>query len=106
MITIIVFTLLDYLISLLIWAIVLQIIVSWLLAFNILDARNRFVWTVNDFLFRVTDPFLRPIRRRLPNFGNIDLSPWVLVLLLQFVVRPILAWLFAGIHFGAWGSLF
>ncbi len=106
MITIIIFTLLSYLISLLIWAVILQIIISWLLAFNILDSRNRLVWTVNDFLFRVTEPFLRPIRRRLPNFGNLDLSPWVLVLVLQFVVRPILGWLFTGIHFGVWQSLF
>lgn len=106
MITIIIFTLLDYLISLLIWAVVLQIIVSWLLAFNVLDGRNRFVWTVNDFLYRVTDPLLRPIRRRLPSFGNLDWSALVLLLALQFVVRPIMAWLFAGIHYGVWGSLF
>ena len=105
MITIIIFTLLSYLISLLIWAVILQIVISWLLAFGVLDSRNRIVWTVNDFLYRITDPFVRPIRRRLPTFGNIDLAPWVLILLLQFIARPILDWLFAGIHYGVWGSL-
>jgi YggT family protein len=106
LISIIVFTLLSYLISLLVWAIILQIIISWLLAFNILDSRNRLVWTINDFLVRITDPILRPIRRWVPSFGNIDLSPWIAVLLLRFVAQPILAWLFAGIHYGVWGPLF
>jgi uncharacterized protein YggT (Ycf19 family) len=41
-----------------------------------------------------------------PSFGNIDLSPWIAVLLLRFVAQPILAWLFAGIHYGVWGPLF
>ncbi len=101
MITII-FNLLIYLVQLLIWAVVLQIIVSWLLAFNVLDSRNRIVWTINDFLFRVTDPFLRPIRRRMPNLGNIDISPFILIIVLRLLIIPLLVWMEFGILTGNW----
>ncbi len=101
MITII-FNLLIYLVQLLIWAVVLQIIVSWLLAFNVLDSRNRIVWTINDFLYRVTDPFLRPIRRRMPNLGNIDISPFILIIVLRLLVIPLLVWVEFGILTGNW----
>ncbi len=53
-----------------------------LTSFGVLDTRNRIVWTINDFFYRITEPALRPIRNILPNFGGIDLSPWVLVVLL------------------------
>ncbi len=101
MITII-FNLLIYLVQLLIWAVVLQIIVSWLLAFNVLDSRNRIVWTINDFLYRVTDPFLRPIRRRMPNLGNIDISPFILIIVLRLLIIPLLVWMEFGILTGNW----
>ncbi len=54
-----------------------------LAAFGVLDTRNRIVWTIGDFLYRITEPALRPIRNVLPNFGNIDISPVILILLLQ-----------------------
>jgi YggT family protein len=98
----IIFNLLIYLVQLLIWAVVLQIIVSWLLAFNVLDSRNRIVWTINDFLFRVTDPFLRPIRRRMPNLGNIDISPFILIIVLRLLIIPLLVWMEFGILTGNW----
>jgi YggT family protein len=98
----IIFNLLIYLVQLLIWAVVLQIIVSWLLAFNVLDSRNRIVWTINDFLYRVTDPFLRPIRRRMPNLGNIDISPFILIIVLRLLVIPLLVWVEFGILTGNW----
>lgn len=63
------------------WAVLLAAIVQTLLAFNVLDGRNRIVWTIADFLYKVTEPALRPIRQRLPNLGGIDLSPLVLLLL-------------------------
>ena len=60
-------------------------ILSWLVAFNVLNTRNRFVYLLGDFLARITEPALRPIRRILPTLGGVDLSPLVLILLLMFV---------------------
>ena len=56
-----------------------------LTAFGVLDTRNRLVWTIGDFLYRVTEPILRPIRNAMPSFGSIDLSPIVVILLLQYI---------------------
>ncbi len=77
------FWLIDQLIGLYIWALILAAVVSLLISFGVLDSRNRFVWTVADFLEKITEPALRPIRRFLPNFGGIDISPVILILLLQ-----------------------
>jgi YggT family protein len=77
------FWLLDELLSLYIWAVILAAVFSMLASFGVLDTRNRVVWTIGDFLFRLTEPALRPIRNFLPSFGNIDLSPLILLLLLQ-----------------------
>ena len=63
------------LIGLYIWAVILAAVFSMLAAFGVLDTRNRLVWTIGDFLYRVTEPALRPIRNIMPNFGGIDLSP-------------------------------
>ena len=84
------FWLLDTAISLYVWALIIAAVLSLLIAFNVLDTRNRFVWAVGDFFYRLTEPALRPIRRRLPNLGGVDLSPLVLILLLQ-AVRILLA---------------
>jgi len=77
------FWLIDRLISLYTWAVILAAVFSMLAAFGVLDTRNRVVWTIGDFLYRITEPALRPIRNVLPNFGNIDISPVILILLLQ-----------------------
>jgi YggT family protein len=77
------FWLLDSLLNLYIWAVILAAVFSMLASFGVLDTRNRLVWTIGDFLYRVTEPGLRPIRNLLPNFGNIDVSPVILILLLQ-----------------------
>jgi YggT family protein len=84
------FWLLDTALSLYVWALIISAILSLLLAFNVLDSRNRFVWTVADFFYRVTEPVLRPIRKRLPNLGGVDLSPLVLIIALQ-ALRILLA---------------
>lgn len=68
-----------------VWALIISVVLSWLAAFGVLDTRNRFVYLVNDFFYRITEPALRPIRRILPSMGNVDLSPVVLILLLYFV---------------------
>ncbi len=77
------FWLLDRLISLYIWAVILSALFSMLASFGVLDTRNRIVWMIGDFLHRITEPALRPIRNILPNFGSIDISPVILILLLQ-----------------------
>jgi YggT family protein len=79
------FWLLTTIIEIYIWILIAGAILSWLIAFNVVNTRNRFVYMVGDFLHRVTEPVLRPIRRMLPNLGGIDLSPLVLILLLLFL---------------------
>ena len=80
----------DILLDLLIWVMIAQIIISWLLAFNILNMSNRFVNVVANALWQLTDPLLKPIRRFLPNVGGLDLSPIVLFLAIYFVRLVIL----------------
>tara|TARA_R110002012_G_scaffold67291_2_gene175471 strand:- start:310 stop:588 length:279 start_codon:yes stop_codon:yes gene_type:complete len=72
-------------IQLYIYALFIFIIMGWLVQFNVINAQNRFVYLVMDFLYRVTEPLLRPIRNVLPNLGGLDLSPIVLVLALSFI---------------------
>jgi YggT family protein len=68
-----------------IWLLIAQAVLSWLLAFGVVNRYNRAVATIGDFLWRITEPLLRPIRRILPDLGGIDISPVVLILLLYFV---------------------
>ncbi|SMF78945.1 YggT family protein [Tistlia consotensis] len=79
------FQLISTVISIYIWLLIASAILSWLVAFNIVNTSNRFVYMVGDFLYRITEPVLRPIRRILPTLGGIDLSPMVLILLLIFL---------------------
>ena len=79
------FWLIEEVINLYWWAVLLAVVFSNLISFNVLDQRNRVVWTISDFLFRLTEPALRPIRNVLPYFGGIDISPIVLLLLLTFL---------------------
>jgi YggT family protein len=74
-------------INIYVWLIIIQVVMSWLIAFNVINTNNRFVYMVGDFLYRVTEPAMRPIRRILPSLGGIDLSPMVLLLLLIFAQR-------------------
>ncbi len=67
------------------WCVFISVALSWLVAFNVVNTRNRFVYTVGDVLNRITEPALGQIRRRMPNLGNIDVSPVVLILLLYFL---------------------
>jgi YggT family protein len=80
-----IFWLASTLISLMIYAIIAAVVMNMLISFGVVNARSQFVYTVTDFLNRVTDPLLRPIRRVLPYFGNVDLSPLVALLLLEAV---------------------
>jgi len=80
-----IFILLDSVITIYIWIIIINAILSWLVAFNILNTQNRFVFSVLDTTYKLTDPALNKIRRFLPTFGSIDLSPVVLILFLMFI---------------------
>jgi len=70
------------LITLYIWILIAGAILSWLIAFNVVNMQNRIVYTISDLVHRLTEPALAPIRRFLPNLGGIDISPIILILLL------------------------
>jgi YggT family protein len=99
MITIL-FSLLLFVINLYFWAIILAAVFSMLSSFGVLDTRNRLVWTIGDFLYRVTDPVLRPIRNMLPNFGGIDISPLIVLALIQLAIVPLILRLQAALTTG------
>ena len=77
--------LVNTILSLMTWAIILSAIVSWLFAFDVINRRNRFVSQMADFLDRITAPILEPFRRIIPPLGGIDISPIVVLLLINFV---------------------
>ena len=80
-----IFILLDSMITIYLWIIIINAILSWLVAFNILNTQNRFVFSVLDTTYKLTDPALNKIRRFIPTFGSIDISPVILILLLMFL---------------------
>ena len=80
-----IFLLVDSVINIYIWLIIINAVLSWLVAFNILNTQNRFVFTVLSATHQLTDPVLNKIRRFIPNLGSIDISPVVLILLLIFI---------------------
>ncbi len=106
MLTGIIFGLLFWAVDLYGWALILAALISTLLSFNVLDRRNRAVWTVADFLNRITEPALRPIRAILPDLGGIDISPIIALVALRMVVTPLLNGLYQGLRFGVWQPLF
>lgn len=79
------------------WIIIVQAVLSWLIAFNVLNTRNQFVSTVWDMLYRITEPLLRPIRNMLPNLGGIDISPIILLLGIFFIKRVIELYLYPAV---------
>ncbi len=79
-----IFWLIDTVVGIYIFMLIASAILSWLVAFNVINTSNRFVYLVGDFLYRVTEPVLRPIRRIMPDLGGIDISPISLILILQF----------------------
>ena len=80
-----IFVLLDSIITIYLWIIIVNAVLSWLVAFNILNTQNRFVFSVLDATYKMTDPALNKIRRFIPIFGSIDISPVILILLLMFL---------------------
>ena len=87
--------LIDTVITLYIWILIAAAVLSWLIAFNVVNTRNQVVASIGDFLYRITEPALRPIRSILPNLGGIDISPVILILGLLFL-RNLIFWLALG----------
>ena len=80
-----IFLLVDSVINIYIWLIIINVLLSWLVAFNVLNTQNRFVFSILNATHQLTDPILNKIRRYIPNLGSIDISPVVLILLLIFI---------------------
>lgn len=76
------------------WLLIASAVVSWLVLFNVLNTRNDIVRAIWDFLYRITEPALRPIRRVIPNLGGIDISPVILLLLIFFIQRIITLYIY------------
>jgi YggT family protein len=87
------------LLTMLIWAIIISAIISWLVAFDVINLRNRFVYNVSRFLDAVTRPVLRPVQRFIPPLGGVDISPIIVIVVLQgasnyllpLIFRPLVA---------------
>jgi YggT family protein len=79
------FLVIDLALELYIWILIAAAIFSWLIAFNVVNVRNPVVGTIADFLYRITEPALRPIRNLMPNLGGIDGSPIILILIIIFI---------------------
>jgi len=90
----------DLLLSILTWIIIGQVILSWLLAFNVLNTSSQGVRTFAMALERITAPLYRPIRKILPDFGGLDFSPLVILILIQ-VIKKLLAGVVASYYYGA-----
>jgi len=72
-----------------VWLLIASAILSWLIAFNVVNTRNQFVAAVAEFLYRITEPVLAPIRSVLPNFGGLDISPIILILIIILIQKLI-----------------
>ncbi|WP_162305852.1 YggT family protein [Oleisolibacter albus] len=93
--------LIDTVLALYVWVLIISAVLSWLIAFDVINTRNRFVYTVSDMLYRLTEPVLGRVRAVLPNLGGLDLSPVVVILAIMFI-RSLLAG-YAGSIVGTFG---
>jgi YggT family protein len=85
------------LLNLYIYLLVAAAILSWLIAFNVVNTRNQFVSMVSDFLYRITEPVLRPIRNFMPSLGGIDISPVILILVIILIERVIYYYIYPNV---------
>ena len=77
--------LIDQVIGLYMWCLIIVVAMTWLASFNVINTQNKLVSQIYDFLYRITEPALSPIRKRLPNLGGLDISPVILILVLVFI---------------------
>ncbi len=80
-----------------IWLLIAAAVLSWLVAFNVVNTRNQVVAMIGDFLYRVTEPLLRPIRQMLPSLGGIDVSPVILILIIIFIENVIVRYIYPNV---------
>ena len=80
-----------------IWLLIAAAVLSWLVAFNVVNTRNQVVSMVGEFLYRITEPLLRPIRNMLPNLGGIDISPVILILVILLVENVIVRYIYPNV---------
>ena len=80
-----------------IWMLIAAAVLSWLVAFNVVNTRNQVVAMLGEFLFRITEPVLRPIRSMLPNLGGIDVSPVILILLILLLENVIVRYIYPNV---------
>jgi YggT family protein len=92
------FLVIDLALELYIWIVIAMAIFSWLVAFNVVNTRNQAVATIGDFLYRITDPVLRPIRNMMPNLGGIDISPVILFLIIVFIRYVIALYILPNVY--------
>jgi YggT family protein len=83
------FVVILYALNIYIWIVIAAAIFSWLVAFHVVNTRNQVVGMIGEFLYRITEPALRPIRNFLPNLGGIDISPVILFLIIIFIQKVI-----------------
>ena len=93
------------LLSLVVWIVVVYVIVTWLISFDIVNLRNRLVYRLSNLLEAMALPLLRPFRRFLPSFGGLDFSPIILIILIEglkmYIIPPLFAWLHGLVGGGA-----
>ncbi len=92
------FLVIDLALQLYVWIVIAMAIFSWLVAFNVVNTHNHVVAMIGDFLYRITDPALRPIRNVMPNLGGIDISPVILFLIIIFLQRVIELYILPNVY--------
>ena len=92
------FLVIDIALNLYIWLLIAAAILSWLIAFNVVNMRNPAVAMVGDFLYRITEPALRPIRNFIPDLGGIDISPVILILIIIFLRHVIALYILPNVY--------
>jgi YggT family protein len=80
-----------------VWLLIAAAVLSWLIAVNVINTRNQFVAAVAEFLYRITEPVLRPIRSLLPGFGGLDISPVIVILIIMFLQRVIAYYVYPNV---------
>jgi YggT family protein len=79
------------------WIVIIAVVMSWLIAFNVVNTRNQIVGMIADFLYRLTEPVFRPIRAMLPNLGGIDISPLIVLVIIYVIERSIYLYVYPNV---------
>jgi YggT family protein len=92
------FLVIDLILNLYIWLLVAAAVLSWLIAFNVVNTRNQLVAMIADFLYRITEPVLRPIRNLMPSFGGLDISPVIVIFIIIFLRYVIALYILPNVY--------